>query len=73
MSFRTLKIKESRAWLCLALFLLSMLLVTSCSLLGARPSYQVHQYTLEYPSPVLKESTSINELIRVERFSVAQT
>lgn len=56
----------------LVLPLLSMVLITSCSL-GAKPSYLVNQYTLEYPSPILKELTSINELVRVEQFSVAQT
>lgn len=73
MIFRTLRIKENRLWPNVALPFLWMVLITSCSFLGARPSYQVNQYTLEYPSPILKESTSINELVRVERFSVAQT
>ena len=72
MFFRSLKIKENRVWRCLASLFLSMVLIASCSL-GARPSYQVNYYTLEYPSPILKESASNNELIRVERFSVAQT
>jgi len=72
MILRTPGTNENRVWPNLAFSFLSMLLITSCSF-GARASYQVHQYTLEYPSPVLKESTSINELVRVERFSVAQT
>jgi len=67
-----LKIKENRSWPSLALLLVSMALVTSCSL-GGKPSYKVNQYTLEYPSPFLKEFTSVNELIKVEQFSVAQT
>jgi ABC-type uncharacterized transport system auxiliary subunit len=33
----------------------------------------VNQYTLEYTPSVLKEMAQINELIKVERFSVAQT
>ena len=72
MIFPTLRIKENRLWPNLALPFLSMVLIASCSL-GARSSYQVNQYTLEYPSPILKGSTSIDELVRVERFSVAQT
>jgi ABC-type uncharacterized transport system auxiliary subunit len=72
MIFRTLRTKENRVWPNLALLFLSMVLVTRCSL-GARPSHLVNQYTLEYPSPTLKESTSINELVRVERFSAVQT
>ena len=56
----------------LALVILLLILITSCGL-GAKPSYIVNQYTLEYPTPILKEVTSINELAKVERFSVAQT
>ena len=65
-------IKEKRVLPNLGLLFLAMVLITSCSL-RARPSYQVNQYTLEYPSPILKESASINELVRVGRFSAAQT
>ena len=72
MIFPTLRTKKNGLWPNLALPFLSMVLIASCSL-GARSSNQVNQYTLEYPSPILKEPTSINELIRVERFSVAQT
>ena len=72
MIFRTQGIKEKRVLPNLGLLFLAMVLITSCSL-GARPSYQVNQYTLEYPSPILKESASINELVRVGRFSAAQT
>ena len=68
----SLRINDNRLWLNLALAILLMVLITSCSL-GAKPSYIVNQYTLEYPSPILKESTSINELVKVERFNVAQT
>jgi len=67
-----LKINNNRLWLNLVLAILLMVLITGCSL-GAKPSYIVNQYTLEYPSPILKESTSINELVKVEQFSVAQT
>ena len=72
MMFLSLRIKENRLRPNLVLPFLSMVLITSCSL-GAKPSYLVNQYTLEYPSPILKELTSINELVRVEQFSVAQT
>ena len=70
--FLSPRIKENRRWPNLALPFLSMVLMTSCSL-GAKPSYLVNQYTLEYPTPILKELTSTNELVRVEPFSVAQT
>jgi cholesterol transport system auxiliary component len=52
--------------------MLSMVLMGGCSF-GAKPSYKVNQYTLEYPSPVMKELASVNELIKVEQFSVSQT
>lgn len=68
----SLRIKDNRLWPNLTSLLLSMVLMTSCSL-GAKPSYKVNQYTLEYPSPFLRELTSVNELIKVEQFSVAQT
>lgn len=56
----------------LGFILLLMILASGCSL-GAKPAYLVNQYTLEYTPPVLKEMAQINELIKVERFSVAQT
>jgi len=68
----SLRIKDNRLWPNLTLLLLSMVLMTSCSL-GAKPSYKVNQYTLEYPSPFSKELPSISELVKVEQFSVAQT
>src|SRR5512139_1872772 len=52
------------------IFLL-MILASGCSF-GSKTAYQVNQYTLEYPSPALKEIAQIKELIKVERFSVAQ-
>ena len=69
---RLLRIKDNRLWLNWALAILLLISITGCSL-GAKPSYIVNQYTLEYPTPILKEITSINELIKVEQFSVAQT
>ena len=68
----SLTIKDNRSWRNLALPLLFTVLISGCSL-GAKSSYLVSQYTLEYPSPVLKELTSIDELLKVEQFSVAQT
>ena len=47
-----------------------MVFVSGCSF-GSKVTYSVNQYTLEYPSPILKEIVQIKELIRVERFSVA--
>jgi len=67
-----LRINENRCWPGVALLMLSMVLIAGCSF-GAKPSYKINQYTLEYPSPVMKELTSVNELIKVEEFSVAQT
>jgi ABC-type uncharacterized transport system auxiliary subunit len=72
MMFHSLRIKDSGLWPNLAIPFLLTVLITSCSL-GAKPSYIVNQYTLEYPSPILKELTPINELVKVEQFSVAQT
>jgi cholesterol transport system auxiliary component len=67
-----LKTKENRCWPNLALLMLSMVLMAGCGF-GAKPSYKINQYTLEYPSPVMKELSPLNELIKVEQFSVAQT
>jgi cholesterol transport system auxiliary component len=55
----------------LGFILLVIILASGCGL-GAKPAYLVNQYTLEYTPPVLKEMAQINELIKVERFSVAQ-
>jgi cholesterol transport system auxiliary component len=51
------------------LFLLTVF-ASGCSF-GSKTTYSVNQYTLEYPSPVLKETAPIKEPIKVERFSVA--
>ncbi len=64
--------KDSGLWRNLGLALLFMVQIFGCSF-GGKPSYLVNQYTLEYASPFSKEFTSINELIKVEPFSVAQT
>ncbi len=69
---RSLRIKDKRLWRNLAFLFLFMALISSCNL-GAKPSYVVNQYTLEYPSPVSRESTSVGELVKVEQFSVVQT
>ncbi|NWG03072.1 MAG: membrane integrity-associated transporter subunit PqiC [Syntrophaceae bacterium] len=42
----------------------------SCSL-GGKPTYSVKHYVLEYPSPRMEGIQKINELIKVERFSVS--
>ena len=68
----SLRTKHNRLWQNLVSPFLFMLLISGCSL-GAKPSYLVNQYTLEYPSPIMKELTSVNELVKVEQFSVAQT
>jgi ABC-type uncharacterized transport system auxiliary subunit len=51
------------------IFLL-MVFVSGCSF-GSKTTYSVNQYTLDYPSPVLKETAPIKEPIKIERFSVA--
>lgn len=56
----------------LGFILLIMILASGCGL-GAKPAYLVNQYTLEYNPTVLKEMVQISDLIKVERFSVAQT
>ncbi len=53
------------------LIILLMILTSGCSF-GSKTAYPINQYTLEYPSPILKEIAQIKELIGVERFSVAQ-
>ena len=68
----SLRINDNRLWLNLGLPILLTVLISSCSL-GAKPSYLVNQYTLEYPPPILKDLASFSELVRVEQFSVAQT
>jgi ABC-type uncharacterized transport system auxiliary subunit len=68
----SLRIKDNRLRLTLVLPFLLSLLIFGCSL-GAKPSYLVNQYTLEYPPPTLKGLASINELVKVEQFSAAQT
>ncbi len=69
---RILRMNGRRTWSKLALLFLGMILIGGCSF-GSSPSYRVNHYTLEYPPPVLKEPSAINELLRVERFSVCQT
>ncbi len=56
----------------LGLIFLTTILASGCGL-GAKPAYLVNQYTLEYTPPALKETAQINELIKVERFSMART
>jgi len=43
---------------------------SGCSF-GSKTTYSVNQYTLEYPSPVLKETAQTQSMIKIERFSVA--
>jgi ABC-type uncharacterized transport system auxiliary subunit len=47
-----------------------MVFASGCSF-GSKTTHPVNQYTLEYLSPNLKEIVQINELIKVETFSVA--
>ena len=50
--------------------ILLLVFVSGCSF-GTKTTYPVNQYTLEYSSPVLREIIQINELIKIEKFSVA--
>ena len=47
-----------------------MVFASGCSF-GTKTTYSVNQYTFEYLSPILSEFVQINELIKVEKFSVA--
>jgi len=67
----SLRVRDSRRWPNLVFPFLLMVLISGCGF-GGKPSYSVNQYALEYPSPILKELTLVNELVRVEQFSVAQ-
>jgi len=53
-------------------FILLFLILTSGCSLGGKPAYLIKQYIFEYPSPVVEGVVQVNELIKVERFSVAQ-
>ncbi|MCX5857385.1 MAG: ABC-type transport auxiliary lipoprotein family protein [Deltaproteobacteria bacterium] len=39
---------------------------------GGKPSVMVEQYALEYPSPSIQNIVRIDQVIRIERFSVAK-
>ncbi|MBA4390467.1 MAG: hypothetical protein C0399_05970 [Syntrophus sp. (in: bacteria)] len=52
--------------------LITVIIFTGCFGRTKSP-YVVDQFTLDYPSPVLPGLTSTHELIRIERFSVAQS
>jgi len=69
---RIFRMNVKRTWAKLTLVFLGMILISSCGF-GSRSSYRVNQYTLEYSPPEFKEQTAIDELLRVERFSVSQT
>jgi uncharacterized lipoprotein YmbA len=51
------------------LFLVTIL--AGCGL-GGKPSYLIKQYVIEYPSPRAEGLAQGNELLKVERFSVAR-
>ena len=53
-------------------FMVSIVLsLVACSF-GGKPAVMVEQYALEYPPPSLQSLSAMDELIRIERFSVAQ-
>jgi ABC-type uncharacterized transport system auxiliary subunit len=48
-----------------------VLSLVACSF-GGKPSVMVEQYALEYPPPSVQSISPMDEVIRLERFSVAQ-
>jgi uncharacterized lipoprotein YmbA len=52
-------------------FLLVLLVASGCGI-GGKRTYIVKQYLLEYPAPPGEVAGRIHELLKVERFSVAQ-
>lgn len=48
-----------------------VLSLATCSF-GGKPSVMVEQYALEYPPPTIRKLSPTGEIIRLERFSVAQ-
>jgi len=69
---RTSLIKEpSRPSVKLFFILFIIMLSSGCSL-GGKPSYLIKQYIFEYPPPLMEGVVQTHELIKVERFSVAQ-
>jgi ABC-type uncharacterized transport system auxiliary subunit len=53
-------------------FMLSIVVsLVACSF-GGKPAVMVEQYALEYPPPSVQSLSPMDELIRIERFSVAQ-
>jgi ABC-type uncharacterized transport system auxiliary subunit len=68
----TFSMKEGNKFLSGLVFILLMMILASGCNLGSKTTYQVRQYTLEYPPPVLREIAQINELMKVEKFSAAQ-
>jgi ABC-type uncharacterized transport system auxiliary subunit len=53
-------------------FMVSIVLsLVACSF-GGKPAVMVEQYALEYPPPSVQNLSPMDELIRIERFSVAQ-
>ena len=51
--------------------LLFAMLASGCGL-GGKPAYLVKQYIFDYPSPTVEEGVRTNDLIKVERFSIAK-
>jgi ABC-type uncharacterized transport system auxiliary subunit len=55
-------------WIILPLLILMALVLSGCG----KPPMLVHQYILEYPAPVIANTTKLNQALKVEQFSVAQ-
>jgi ABC-type uncharacterized transport system auxiliary subunit len=59
---------------CIKICLILITVITFAGCFGrTKTPYVVDQFTFDYPSPVLPDLTSTPELIRIERFSVAQS
>lgn len=55
-----------------SLFMVGIALTLIACSLGGKPSVMVEQYALEYPPPTTQSLSPTDEVIRLERFSVAQ-
>ena len=68
----TMKTHSCSFFMRLMVILIPILLLSGC-FTRTKPYYMVEQYTLEYNPPVIQGTTALDELMKVERFSVAQS
>jgi len=62
---------RKRAFIRISFIFLIPIYIFGCGL-GGKPAYPIKQYIFEYSSPLIEGIGQTNELIKVERFSVAQ-